>query len=79
MLPTRDRSNVVIRGTGIEVTSFATQRHESPHLNLDTRPEIEDAASKFPRRLVRLAIDLLNALLVVGISAAYRSIRRNPR
>jgi len=79
VLATRDRSNVVIRRTGIKVTSFAAEWYESPHPNVDARAKIENAASKFPRRLIRLAINLLNALFVVGMSAAYCRIRRDPR
>ena len=79
VLPTRDRGEVVIRRAGIEVTSLAAQRHESPHLNVKARPEIENAASKFARRLLGPAVDSRNALFVVGISAAHRRVRRNPR
>ena len=48
VLPARERSHVVVRRAGIEVTSLASQGDPTPDANVDARAEIEDSASKLP-------------------------------
>src|SRR5579871_2756449 len=79
VLPTRNRRDVVIRRTCIEITSFAANRYEAPYMNVDAGAEIKHTAGELPRSLVGSAVDPGQALFVVGISAADECVRRNSR
>ena len=75
VLTTRNRWDVVIGRTSVEIASFAAKRDESPYVNVDAGAEIEDAAGELPRRRVGTPIDLRQALFIVGISAANHRVR----
>jgi hypothetical protein len=75
VLSTRNRLDIVIRRTRVEVASFAAKRDKPPDTNVDACTEIENAAREFPRGLIGTAIDSREALLIIGVSAAADRVR----
>jgi hypothetical protein len=55
VLSTRNRLDIVIRRTRVEVASFAAKRDKPPDKNVDACTEIENAAREFPRGLIGTA------------------------
>lgn len=50
--PARNRWDIVIGRTGVEIANFAAKRDKSPYVNVSPGAEIEDAAVELPRCLV---------------------------
>jgi hypothetical protein len=70
VLSARNRLDIVVWRTCVEIASFAAKCDEPPDMNVDAGTEIENAAREFPGRLVGAAVEPRQALFIVGISAA---------
>jgi hypothetical protein len=77
VLATRNARKVVCWCTSIEVASLASKGDPSPHVNVDTRAEIEDPASELSRYRIGLTITQGRTLLVVAIATTNDRVRRS--
>jgi hypothetical protein len=69
----------ILRAAPLEVASLASKRDAAPDVNVDTRSEIEDPASKLPGGRIGPAVNLSRALLIVPISTANGEVWGDPR
>src|SRR5258706_9114171 len=79
MLPSPERSRVVLRAARIEIANLSSQSDESPELDVHSSPEIEGSAIDQPRRGIGTPVQLIRTLLERRVSAAHSNVGRDIR